>query len=499
MNNVAVNLVATMMQNNFSGKTYQLPNSQGLTHSNFSSVLKQTQTKSSGSSTSMLHREDINQINNGQNVRNQVNKYKEDRIDNKDETNEDKVNASERTIGKHANRDDNRKISNKNAGDNTIQKDEVASNDNKTLVEDNETVTLENSKVNEVTDKVEPTNESEEDQIEAQLTADIAQALGITPEAFGQMLEQMQMTVYNLFNPSKFKAFMQEALSVTSSMDLLVSESSLEKLQNVVEVLKSVSEDTTKVDVSIKLKNALNPENEANDTNESQNLSIRLINSLSSASNTGTSSSSGETLSQMASTTSNALSPTTLSENLDSTFQGILNQVVTQKTETIVMNGTVTTIYTEVTAKDVLDQIVTGMKVQVKEGNSQVVLQLNPENLGKIALSISHEKGVISGQFVAESEAVKKIIESNLNQLKAQLQSQGINVDNLKIVVGDSTAFFAGEQEKGNGKENFESKRSRRISNISNISSTFADTILEEDSKTDSNFIHENSSIELHA
>lgn len=499
MNNVAVNLVATMMQNNFSGKTYQLPNSQGLTHSNFSSILKQTQTSRAGSSTAALHRNDVNQINNGQSVRDQEPKYKENNVTNNEGTDELRNETSKRSTDNREVKVNKHNVSDNRSSENKKETEEVISTDNEVVNNVNSTSTDQNS-VDGTTEATESDEVGiEVDELEMQLTEDIAQALGISPEALGQILQQMQMTVYDLFNPAKFKALMQEALNVTSSMDLLVSESSLEKLQKVVEVLTSVAEEVTKLEDGNKLKNALNTSTETEDGNESQNLTIRLMNSLSTTPTANTSTSSDGSLGGMATTGANTLTQSTLSENLDSTFQGILNQVVTQKTETIVMNGTITTIFTEVTAKDVLDQIVTGMKVQVNEGNSKVVLQLNPENLGKIALSISHEKGVITGQFVAESEAVKKIIESNLNQLKTQLQSQGINVDSLKIVVGDSTAFFAGEQEKGNGKENFESKRSRRIGNISNISSTFADTILEEDAKTDINFIHENSSIELHA
>lgn len=501
MSNVAVNLVATMMQNNFSGKTYQLPNSKGLTHSNFSSILKQTSISSAASHAS----ERSNEVNESVNRK----EVEENSTDTATDTSKKQYQLKQKnshSLDKQNNNQVNKREQDpQNVRKNVKSSDQV---DTKDPVEEvnNELSEQEESEVTSTsvlsTEKVSSENtETTLDETELKLVDDIADALGLSPDELTNMLNQMQMNIYDLFNPANFKAFMQEALGVDNAMDLLVSESALEKLQSVVDILEQTAIEVERNQGNGKLKQVLDATSDKTPDEESQNLTIRLMNSMNTEALSQGTSSSGNNLSggAMASASTGNLNGQSISENLDSTFQGILNQVVTQKTETIVMNGTVATIYKEVTAKDVMDQIVTGMKVQVNEGNSKIVLQLNPENLGKIALSISHEKGEVTGQFVAESEAVKKIIESNLNQLKTQLQNQGINVNELKIVVGDSASFFADEQDKGNSKDNSEAKKSRRISNISNISSRFADTILEENLKTESEFIHENSSIELHA
>ncbi len=130
---------------------------------------------------------------------------------------------------------------------------------------------------------------------------------------------------------------------------------------------------------------------------------------------------------------------------MPSGFETTLNQVVTEKVETLVMNGELRTVYTEVTTKDVFDQIVTGLKVEVTQGKQDIILQLQPENLGKIAVNISKENGVMTGQFIAESEAVKSLIEKNVPILKQQLEAQGIDLRDVKIVVGDSKAFLPGK------------------------------------------------------
>jgi len=502
MNNVAVNLVATMMQNNFSQKSYQLPNVSGLNHSNFSSILKSSQSQSKASlSTPRYSSSDVQPKDN---AFEKSLDQRQDYLKSKglSSTERDSLRSNDTTKNEPRDKDISRKGTEVDRNNPKLkeQKNELTKVDDVTK----ETPTSEEAKVVNEKPSIEDassTPSSEEiSSAEEQLTKDVANALGMTTEELSELLEQFQMTIMDLFNPANFKAIMQEALNVTNAMDLLVSTDALEKLQSVTQLLGDFAETTSAFNENSKLQNLLQQSSEQTNSQEGdQTLFIRMLNNFqdetgAGQSGNGQTGNSATNVSQLV-----GKSGLAVDASINGTFEGILNQVVTQKTETIVMNGTVATVYKDVTAKDVLDQIVTGMKVNVSEGKSNIVLQLNPENLGKIALSLSHEKGEITGQFVAESEAVKKVIESNLNQLKSQLQNQGINVSEIKIVVGDSTAFFAGEQEKGQSKESYESKRSRRIGNISNISSSFADTILEEDNKVTDPFIHENSSIELHA
>ena len=129
-------------------------------------------------------------------------------------------------------------------------------------------------------------------------------------------------------------------------------------------------------------------------------------------------------------------------------FTHEFNPVLGTKTETIFLNGKIQTIETEVTAKNVFDQIVTAVKVQVTAQKSDVILQLNPEHLGKVAFKMTSEQGHLTGHFVAETEAVKEIIEANLAQLRTQLTNQGLQVKEIKVSVGEGSSFFEGNQEK---------------------------------------------------
>ena len=62
-------------------------------------------------------------------------------------------------------------------------------------------------------------------------------------------------------------------------------------------------------------------------------------------------------------------------------------------------------------------------------------MQLNPENLGKIYLNISEKEGVIRAQLAAQNEVVKEALETQMVELRQNLNQQGIKVDAIEVTV----------------------------------------------------------------
>ncbi len=85
---------------------------------------------------------------------------------------------------------------------------------------------------------------------------------------------------------------------------------------------------------------------------------------------------------------------------------------------------------------DVFAQIVEKAKVSLDHGNGEMEVNLKPDHLGKLHLKVSVENQLVTAKFVAESQQVKEIIETNLNQLRRNLQDNGIQVDQLMVSVG---------------------------------------------------------------
>ena len=89
--------------------------------------------------------------------------------------------------------------------------------------------------------------------------------------------------------------------------------------------------------------------------------------------------------------------------------------------------------------ENVFNQIIENAKFVLTDTQSEMHMDLKPESLGKLSIKIATENGMIAAKITAESEHVKAIIESNLNQLKDSLQKQGLNIQNLSVSVGQDS------------------------------------------------------------
>ena len=85
---------------------------------------------------------------------------------------------------------------------------------------------------------------------------------------------------------------------------------------------------------------------------------------------------------------------------------------------------------------ELINQIIKKSELLVGDKQSELRMQLEPENLGKLTLKIAVEKGLVTAQFIAESQQVKEVLESSYNQLKDLLQQKGIGVQGFSVSVG---------------------------------------------------------------
>ncbi len=88
-----------------------------------------------------------------------------------------------------------------------------------------------------------------------------------------------------------------------------------------------------------------------------------------------------------------------------------------------------------VRGEDIVRQLVDAIKVNVDSTFSEMELQLQPENLGKLHLLISSRNGIISAQLMAENDDVKNAIENQLVMLKDSFDQQGLKVDAVEVTV----------------------------------------------------------------
>ncbi|MBF8983094.1 flagellar hook-length control protein FliK [Lutibacter sp. B2] len=105
----------------------------------------------------------------------------------------------------------------------------------------------------------------------------------------------------------------------------------------------------------------------------------------------------------------------------------------------------------------IVKQVSDKIEVMIGEKRSEMSLQLEPENLGKLSMKIAVEKGIVMAKIVAESQIVKEVIESNFKMLKDSLEEKGFNIQQLDVSVGQDNS-----QENHNRFMNFNKKNNKK-------------------------------------
>jgi flagellar hook-length control protein FliK len=85
----------------------------------------------------------------------------------------------------------------------------------------------------------------------------------------------------------------------------------------------------------------------------------------------------------------------------------------------------------------IFDQIVQRAAVQLRNDQGEINIDLKPDFLGRVRMQILTENQQVTVRIVTELAAVRDMIESGLNQLKSELQSQGLQVERLEVAVAD--------------------------------------------------------------
>ncbi|MFA7418957.1 MAG: flagellar hook-length control protein FliK [Melioribacteraceae bacterium] len=95
----------------------------------------------------------------------------------------------------------------------------------------------------------------------------------------------------------------------------------------------------------------------------------------------------------------------------------------------------------------------------IQQGEKQTLtLQLSPENLGKVKLTVDMIDNQIVTKIEVENEQVKQFVQSNIEQLKQNMQSAGIPLTNVNVSLSDdqkNQKVFT-QKKKSSGREDKE-------------------------------------------
>lgn len=132
---------------------------------------------------------------------------------------------------------------------------------------------------------------------------------------------------------------------------------------------------------------------------------------------------------------------------------------------------------TRVDVSTMIDKIVQNARVTLTDSTNTMEMILNPEELGKIFMSVTEKDGSIKARILAENETVKTALETQLVLLQDKFKAQGMKVDSVEISVGthefkenqeESQALDMGMQD-GNHNASHEDEASEKASNLHRI------------------------------
>ena len=137
--------------------------------------------------------------------------------------------------------------------------------------------------------------------------------------------------------------------------------------------------------------------------------------------------------------------------------------------------------YYNVNATDIMNQLIDSIKVNVTADTSSMELQLTPENLGKINLTVIAKDGQITASITAQNDLVKAVIESQLIQLKETLASQGLKVTDVEVTVANQEFNRNFDDSNGKAKEEQSNahKKFRGIEELDDAVDNFEESVMD--------------------
>ena len=143
---------------------------------------------------------------------------------------------------------------------------------------------------------------------------------------------------------------------------------------------------------------------------------------------------------------------------------------------------------------DVISQIMDQVKVNATQQIQSMEVQLNPENLGKLNVTVTIKEGILTAQLAAQNESVKKALENQMSVLKESFSQQGLKVDAVEVTIA-SHSFEANQNMNQNSSNDQAQSRARRNLNLDSLNGLDSEELTEDEQRALDFMQNENSSV----
>ncbi len=141
-----------------------------------------------------------------------------------------------------------------------------------------------------------------------------------------------------------------------------------------------------------------------------------------------------------------------------------------------------TTAYTSNT-QEIMDQILSNIKIRITPNVDSLEMQLHPQSLGTVHVQLTNHAGEITAMFHVQNEAVKAAVETQMLQLKEVLNDQGVKVEAIEVSVdtrGFESSLWQGQENSGQEAYDQQRRTPRRI-NLTSLDASFEEEATEEE------------------
>ena len=112
---------------------------------------------------------------------------------------------------------------------------------------------------------------------------------------------------------------------------------------------------------------------------------------------------------------------------------------------------------------DIVNQVVEQIKVTLGKETTTMQMQLNPENLGKVLISVTSKNGVMTANFTVQTEEAKEALQSQMYSLREAIESRSLKVDAVEVEVSDFAFSQSSQADAQQEQKDYEKNDGRRF------------------------------------
>jgi len=85
-------------------------------------------------------------------------------------------------------------------------------------------------------------------------------------------------------------------------------------------------------------------------------------------------------------------------------------------------------------------EVVGNIRIMLNTDKNEMIMRLNPEHLGKLEIKLKKDGEATIASMKVENLEAKTLVESQLSQLRKNLQDQGVMVSEFKVFLNEDIA-----------------------------------------------------------